>query len=316
MLEREISQSIAAGDTITSQLVCAATRKLATLNSPAKLVFRFEGQPIDRALIHAAREICPSVGFWHSPFAIGPNYLPLLGDAKSLRPRMNNGISKPMPDEMMTPGGICEKTLLRYGYPPEKIRPCGSLRSKKLLRIIRREKAVARRINRPRPNVDTIKILLACSADPRENRSLIYAFQKSLETLPVLNLVLRPHPACGFPASLIRLLETNPKIVTVRLVNDSQLYQEIRRSDMVLTGGSTLAFEAIALGVMPVVFESPANFSACSMAGFAKSLIIVRSSEEMAKGILGCWKRRHSWFVRKKRWFRLCEEIFIENLSK
>lgn len=308
LLEREISRSIAAGDSIDSQLIFAANRKLACLTSPAELIFRFEGQPLDRALISATRGICPSVGFWHSPFAMGPNYLPLLFK-KSIQPQTHRSAPMPLPDEMIAPHGFCQKSLIRNGYLKHQIRICGSLRSKNVLRIVRRLNWSVGKMKRPALKKEHLKIFLACSADPKENVAILYAFHKALETLPNLRLTFRPHPACGPPQGLLDLIKRHPKIHRFRLAADLSFHEELRRSDVVVTGGSTLALEAIAFGLMPIVFESPASFSACSMRSFAKSLIIVQDAKEITKSILYIYNKKRVWKSKTKTWPVLCKNL-------
>jgi hypothetical protein len=316
LLEREISRSIAAGDSITGRLIYEATRKVSSIISPDKLIFRFENQPIDRALICSVRGVCPSVGFWHSPFVLGPNYLPLLLNGKTFRSCINDSNAKPMPDKIITIRGICEKSLLKNGFPKNKINICGPIRNSKVIKIIHNKKIQAGTIKNKNLKRKNLNIFLACSADPKENTALIYVFYKALETLPNLTLILKPHPACKFPKRLFQLLRIHPKINNLRLASDLNFHHKICRSDVVVTGGSTLAFEAIALGVMPVVYESPAVFSACSMQSFRKSIIIVQSAVEMTQGILVCWRCKKKCLKRIRTWPKLCKNLSMTYLKK
>ena len=265
------------------------------------------------ALIYAARGICPSVGYWHSPFAKGPNYLPLLRSNKPIKPFANHRLSKPMPNEMIASKGICEQTLRGIGFPKKKIRLCSALRSFRAIKITNQRKGKPQKRYFQNLNKNNPKVFLACSADPKENLGLIYAFQKALDCLPKTNLIFRPHPACEASKNHLNLFKSNSKITTFRLATDTNFHFDLLGSDALVLGGSSLAFEAIALGVMPVVYESTVAFSACSMKSFGKSLFVVHSAEEMVKGIMASLYQHKTWHLRTKTWSELLRELSLGN---
>src|SRR5688500_10885247 len=55
------------------------------------------------------------------------------------------------------------------------------------------------------------------------------------------------------------------------------LYDCTAAADVLVTGGSMLAFEAMALGVTPIVFENPGSFAAASFEKFEAGCFIARN---------------------------------------
>jgi hypothetical protein len=83
---------------------------------------------------------------------------------------------------------------------------------------------------------------------------------------------------------------------------DGNMYEYLAASDAMICIGSTVAFEAMALGVMPVVYEHPGTFAATSLRAFEAALYVVSSPaalrealDEIAADGPGARARRASW---------------------
>ena len=312
LLQREISRSIGSGAVVNGRLLAETLRTCATRWGLTELWFRFEGQPIDRAVISAIRGISRSVGFWHSAFSAGPNYLPIVLKQGCLEEaaRAAQAFPPPFPDTMMTIGSISQKTLQEAGLPADRIRICGPLRSGQLIQGLRqtryvKNQGVERETGSRRP-----VLFLAGSVAPIENRGLGHAMLRSLASLPPVELVLRPHPACPFPADVGELLRSHPGVVVFSMASDQEVYRQLAGADVLVSGGSTIVFDAMALGVMPLVYECPAEFSACSMQNFESAIFRARTSDEMTRHLAAIFGRTKAWSDRRARWPQVCQAVF------
>ena len=66
----------------------------------------------------------------------------------------------------------------------------------------------------------------------------------------------------------------------------------------------------MALGVMPVLFESPADFSASSFAPFGDACFVVRSPAGLAAALQAIATRSPEWTRRVAAWPGLSRDVF------
>jgi hypothetical protein len=89
-----------------------------------------------------------------------------------------------------------------------------------------------------------------------------------------------------------------------------QMYEFMGASDAVITGGSTLAFEAIALGVMPILFESPSAFSASSFTPFEQACFIVNDGRQLRRAIDSTLSDDALAIGKRQHWPDIVREVF------
>ena len=58
------------------------------------------------------------------------------------------------------------------------------------------------------------------------------------------------------------------------------LYDYIAASDVMVVAGSTIAFEAMALGTAAIAFENPGAFSASSLGDFGDACVVTRTAAQ------------------------------------
>jgi hypothetical protein len=80
------------------------------------------------------------------------------------------------------------------------------------------------------------------------------------------------------------------------------LYDAIEASDALITIGSTVAFEAMALGCMPIVFENPSTYAATSLQEFADALYVVRDGGELRAALGDVQRNGPAASQRRGRW--------------
>jgi surface carbohydrate biosynthesis protein (TIGR04326 family) len=313
LLDREIARSIGSGELALDRLLESSVRR-ALMATPARaLVFRFEGQPIDRALTAAARGVTRAIGFWHSAIALCPNYLPFWFGAGALAPAAAAGrvAPMPMPDAMLATERICEETLTRQGFPAEAIARCGPVRHVDALSVVRRAASPAEWRHRHSLPVDGLVVMIATSVVATDATAMLKAVTAALPQVRPRCVLVRVHPARPLPDDVWTTLELAAAGAELRRVSSAEhLYELMAASDVVVTGGSTFAFEAIALGVMPILFESPGDFSASSFAPFEQACFVVRNERRLSAALQDVTGQSAEWSRRVAEWPALCRDVF------
>jgi len=313
LLDREIARSIGSGELALDRMLESSVHR-ALVTTPARaLVFRFEGQPIDRALTVAARGVTRVIGFWHSAIAQCPNYLPFWFGPRALDPAATVGrvAPMPMPDAMLATERICEETLTRQGFPASAVARCGPVRHVDALSVARRVAPPAEWRHRHNLPEDGLVVMIATSVVATDATAMLKAVAAALPQVRPRCVLVRIHPACPLPDDVWTTLELAAAGAELRRVSSAEHLSELMAaSDVVVTGGSTLAFEAMALGVMPILFESPGDFSASSFAPFEQACFVVRNERTLSEALQAVTGRSVEWSRRVAVWPALCRDVF------
>lgn len=313
LVAAEISRSIGAGELAMDRLLFAAVRQLVEVARPAALVFRAECQPSERAILYGAQGRTRTIGFWHSALALCDNYLPFHFPPGSLRREVDPGGAAPLPlpDAMLVSGAICERTLTQQGYPASRVTVCGPIRHRETLALIRRlpnrrELRAGLRL----PANGTV-LFAATSVVPSDARAMLWALAESAPAFNDGVVVVKVHPASGLPHAEIQALREAIGHNSFRLcTSHHQMYELMAASDAVVTGGSTLAFEAIALGVMPILFETPSAFSASSFVPFAHACFIATNAPQLRDAIEAILRQDRTTVGKRAQWGELIRGVF------
>src|SRR5206468_1773012 len=136
-----------------------------------------------------------------------------------------------------------------------------------------------------------------------DTEALCAALAHAIDDFGPCRLVVRTHPNRpeGGTALARTIASFGPKRIVVA-PTDRSLYDALDASDALVTIGSTIAFEAMALGCMPVVFENPSTYAAVSLSDFADALFIVRDGAQLCEALqsirgdgAGARQRRAQW---------------------
>ena len=133
----ELERSLSKGELALDQLVAKSVRRAVRQLDIPVLFFRFEGQPLDRAILAGAPESCTTVGFWHSAICEVPNYVPLtltVPVPSKFDQVVEGWFDPPRPQRMLAANAICQQNLFRYGYDATSAEICGPLRQHHFLR--------------------------------------------------------------------------------------------------------------------------------------------------------------------------------------
>jgi hypothetical protein len=80
------------------------------------------------------------------------------------------------------------------------------------------------------------------------------------------------------------------------------IYDHLVAADALICIGSMIAFEAIALERMPIVFENPSTFPALSLAEFAEGLFVARDEVEMRAALRAVEEAGGEVRAKQRRW--------------
>jgi predicted glycosyltransferase len=87
------------------------------------------------------------------------------------------------------------------------------------------------------------------------------------------------------------------------------VYDYIAASDAMICIGSTIAFEAMVLGTMPIVFENPATFNVTSLVEFDAALFVARNTDELRLAIDAVQRDLPAAQVRRGHWPQTIERV-------
>lgn len=262
-----LASSFTRPDYFFCRLVETAMRRVAHVARPgAEIIYRVEHHPFESALLHGLNGSLPTYGYRHCVFS--PYYLTLRLDPAE--PRLH-------PTRYWVNSCQGRELLLRDGVPRERVLPCGPQRHAALARYLSSrpppEKARAALEARFGTGAGSRFILFAMCVRPEENRTALEALRAALRTHPELHLLVRPHPAHPQPPA------PEPRLLCQAA--DEPCFEWLDGCEALITPGSTLAFEALALGVVPIIHEDPASYAFYSLADYGHWVFLTRSQAEL-----------------------------------
>lgn len=289
----DLERSLASPQLFFAELVFRAVRRFAQRSAPAAVLYRLELQPWENAIVLALRGVAPSVGFRHTPF--GELYLPV-------RLAPGEVASRPLPDRVIASGPLGAERLAAEGYPAARIAVCGP----------QRHPALVGARARADPPDGPFTVYVAISTVLEETVTLIGALVDAFAELPDALLVLRTHPALALSADTLARLLAEAGLAGRWSPAPPDLYEGLARCHALVTTPSTLAFEAVALGIAPVVFENPGTYNANSVAEHDDAFFITRSSRELASALRAVHDGAPVVTAKRERWGALLAAAFSD----
>jgi hypothetical protein len=275
----DIARSLSAHDPLQNLLVARAVRRAAAQLRPALILYRAEFQPIENALLRGKGEHVAGVGFQHHPF--GENYLSMRFTPAEVAESLavpSSVHARPMPDGIVAIGPTLAAHVVRGGMPPERVAVCGPQRYGGLVRY--RQQQPSRSALRAHIQVpsDGLTVFVALAIVEADTEALFGALVAACEGLNA-RIIVRTHPnrPKGDPA-LHATLDALGRTRASLMPDSGAMYDYIAAADCMVCIGSMIAFEAIVLGIMPIVFDNPATFGAVSLAEYEAGLYVARNA--------------------------------------
>lgn len=290
MLGSDVSHSLSGAEPARDWLLTRAMARATVALQPRSVIYRAEFQPVEHAvLLGASASRTLTAGFVHFPF--GEPYLSMRfarSEVASLAPMpvADAATARPMPDGLLAIGRSAARHAIDGGYPAERIAVCGPQRYGGLtsMRMAGPGKTELRaRLGWP---ADRFVVFVAFAIVDSDTEALSAALARIGTQSAEVHLVLRTHPNQPRAQRAIgALIEAVGPSRASLMPADGGLYDYIRAADLLVCVGSMIAFEAMALGVMPVVFENPATYAATSLAEYEAGLCVVRGGAELAEAV-------------------------------
>jgi CDP-glycerol glycerophosphotransferase (TagB/SpsB family) len=143
-----------------------------------------------------------------------------------------------------------------------------------------------------------------------DTQALFGALAGALDAARDALLVVRTHPnrPHGDPALTAALARFGTGRA-VLMDPGEDIYDHLVAADALICIGSMIAFEAIALDRMPIVFENPSSFPALSLAEFAEGLFVARDETEMSAAIRAIEHGSEDVRAKQRRWPDLLRRV-------
>jgi hypothetical protein len=309
LVAHDLAHSLSGGEVLQDLLLRRAVAAYVGESRPRSVLYRAEFQPAEHALVAGLRGRALSIGFIHHPF--GEYYLAMrFADGEITRSLRGDVAAQPLPDAFVCNGAAEADHVTRDGYPRGRVALCGPQRLGRLLArpvesagraALRRQLAVA--------SMPTFFVALAIVEADTE--ALFGALTEAARTLPPFQLLVRTHPNRpeGDPALLTMAESMGDRLRLLPSGAGVDVYDYIAASDAMICIGSTIAFEAMVLGTMPIVFENPATFNVTSLVEFDAALFVARNTDELRLAIDAVQRDLPAAQVRRGHWPQTIERV-------
>lgn len=306
LLEQDIVGSFL-GASFFSALLCErALARVGAVLQPKRVIYRLEFQPFEFALLNAFKDRAFTVGFQHS--AASKNFLSYVFEPNEF---LEDGTL--LPDRILTTGEVGRDILVEDGYPAERIRPVGPVRYRSIPIFLSTRKPTAE--IRAEFRVADRDLVLYVAASPLygETTSMLtslFAALKDIGGRPYV--VFKTHPSeprlAELQALFAKSLSSDQYLFLSHL---TPFYEILSACDGILLTGSTVGAEAIALGVVPVIFECSAQFGNNSLADHRESALHAHDRESLASVLREL--RNHGPTLQQKQahWPKTLQQIFL-----
>jgi hypothetical protein len=277
VIAAELSRSITSSEVALDKLIACAVRRCVTRAAPRGVLYRLEFQPFENALLRGLRGRSRGIGFLHYPF--GRHYLSSRF-APGEVPRYLSGADRirdrPLPDGVIACGPVGIDHIADSGYPRSQCAVCGPQRFGRLVEY--RRTCGSREDTRVRLRLPIGRsiCLVTLAIIEEDTAALFAALAGGVDSALGCQLVIRTHPnrPAGDPALKAALKRFGQSRASLMDSSDD-IYDHIVAADAIVCIGSMIAFEAMALDRMPIVFENPSTFPALSLAEFEDGLFVV-----------------------------------------
>ena len=302
LVAKDMAASMADGELFFDDLVYAGIRGYIGAARPSVLAYRVECQPWEHALVRAALDGgAPIVGFFHSMY--GVNYPALRFARGEVRGTDQGAGARPLPGKMLVSGSTVEGYLVGDGYPAAAIARCGPQRHNSFVQFLRARPARADLRARLQLPAGVPVYFVAIAIVEVETEGLFACLEQALAGEQAFHLLIKTHPnRPSGDASMHAAIASLGSDKVTRVPAGAEMYDYIAAADTMVCIGSTIAFEAIALDVMPVVYEHPGTFAATSLRAFEDALYVVNSPASMRAALQetrenapGAQERRLRW---------------------
>ena len=326
MVCEELHRSLSSTEFSRDLLLFHAWKHLTSFLPVAAVLYRLEFQPFENAILYGTRGKTRAIAFQHSLF--GKNYLPYHFVSGELGHSSDPG-SMPLADVILASGEAGRTVMLKNGCRPESVEVCGPLRYRDFFRRFGQPRERHAEAGK-RLGVDWgTKILVVATAVSRPDaEGLFEALGQCAGYLGNMVVMFRSHPALALEKEFKAIVGSRLGSSQYRLLASvEELYDALSLADIAVVNHSTVALEALVLGVLPVIFDSGAVFDPKALESDEWAGMIASNAEELSRVLETVADGREDLVVKKQellrqagRWFDQPEEDpyprFLEALSR
>lgn len=291
LVKQDIARSLSEGEYVRSKLINSAIKRYVKRNQPATVVFRFENQPIDRAIINGVGQVTKSVGYWHTALSLCENYLSLW-NIQELEEIFSGKdiVNSVWPTHMLYPNIICRDSILREGYPLDLMYPIELTRHQRVLDLYLSRKTAKISLVEDFKQEDRL-IVVSLTADESNSLLMLSATITACRNLKNLKINVKPHPAWSFDLKKFEATHSASEAKRIHVVSSNEdIFRILQCADLLITSGTQMAFEGILLDVMPIIYEPKYRFNPTNFESFSDICFVTDSStelEELVHSVLG-----------------------------
>ncbi|GMV21712.1 MAG: hypothetical protein AMXMBFR57_16610 [Acidimicrobiia bacterium] len=304
LVVEDIERALSGAEAIQDEWLAQAVDRAVGLLAPSLVLYRAEFQPAESAVAHGIGRRALAIGYQHHPFSW--KYLQMqftdrqVADSLAV-PRQPR--ARPLPDGFVAIGPALADHVIEGGYPADRVRVCGPQRYGHLLEYRRSRAGKAAVRQALRIDADAFVVVVALAIVESDTQALFGALVGGASEIRGMRLFVRTHPnrPAGDPA-LAAALDALGRDRAQLMPADARIYDYISAADCMVCVGSMIAFEAMALDVMPIVVDNPGAFGAISLAEYRDSLFVVQNAAELNRAITAVRddgeevrSRRRSW---------------------
>jgi hypothetical protein len=314
LLEYEVRLSIASSEFVRSRLIHLAVSDFLEKNKIAGIIFRFENQPIDRALILAAKGKTNAFAYWHSTLSLCDNYLSLQNMIGVSRTFNNGNYNEILPDKFLSANSFCTATLEHHGIPKSKIVEIGPTRQWKILEQLEIVKATEHEASKAFESSknESLKVIICFSADKKTSLTMLNSVMSFFEGVSGMAFYVKSHPAWLLEHSEVEAISSKFGRNMTMINNSDAFFNYLSKSSVVITGGTQLAFESILFNTMPIVYESQYQFIPTNYDRFDNVCFLVHSFASLNNALDAINERNIQYEEKVRNWPYFLEEFIGE----
>lgn len=283
LVRDELLYTVSNRELYRNVLLRAAVGRLG-LGSKDAIIYRNEFQPFERAILQGVNGACATFGFQHS--SIGKDYLSHRFTLSEIVEAESDPDSRKFPSYFLCTGKIPAEIMLKDGFHLGKVLVCGAVRYPELRKLIAERRAACRIVTTKELPI----ILVLVSLNRAEALGLAAVIGRALSSNPrSFHVRLKAHPSNDHSEAVLNALRRmNPKLSVEKLSPNCSLYDAILSAKALVMSGSTVGIEALALGVLPIVFQNHHMYSytMSSLLEVREAVVIVNNSSELESALI------------------------------
>jgi hypothetical protein len=220
----------------------------------------------------------------------------------------------PLPDNIFTAGRYFYDVMTKAGFPAGNIDICGPVRYRGLISFLKREKD-GRELRKALGFSDSERVfLVAMNWVEKEGMAMLASLAATHPNMdkPV-RFIIRSHPHRNYDSRIRSFLKkAMPCPNFTFFKNEFSIYEGIKAADGFIQVPSSLGYETIAIGKMPILYQNKHIFNVNSVEELEGRAPIACSAKELSDAMFLVVNDREKVEAMKNRWPETVEKFFYD----